>query len=128
MRFPIILTVLGTCLTLGLSPSLSLADTVDTTDAGGAAAADSSNTTGDPTADAGATGGLQVLGGLELGANFNRDGKGSGTQTAVNGYVEAELKHFYIGAFGDLYNTKASAEIDLYFGYRSKTAGASAMR
>lgn len=125
MRFPIILTGLGTCLTLSLS--LSVADTVDTTDAGGAAAADSSNTTGDPTADAGATGGLQVLGGLELGANFNRDGKGSGTQTAVNGYVEAELKHFYIGAYGDLYNTKASDEIDLYFGYRSKTAGASAM-
>lgn len=121
MRFPIIPTALVACLTLGLAPTLSLADTADA--AGSAAAADSSNEGNDAAADAVPTGGLQVFGGLGLGANFNPDGKGSGTQTDVNGYVEAEVNHVYFGAYGDLYNTKLINEIDLYFGYRSETAG-----
>ena len=64
MRFPIIPTALVACLTLGLAPTLSLADTADA--AGGAAAADSSNEGNDAAADAVPTGGLQVFGVLGI--------------------------------------------------------------
>ena len=121
MRSAFISTILVTCLIWGLAPSFSLADTADTPSSGAKAGKSSDNT--DSAADITTSTGLQVFGGLGTGANFNYNGKGSGTQADVNGYVEAELHHFYIGAFGDVYNTKASNEVDLYFGYRSETAG-----
>lgn len=65
-------------------------------------------------------GGVTVLGGVAL--SFAPGGDHA-TRDDVNAYVEGDLANFYLGASTDIYNVKASDEVDLSLGYRNTTAG-----
>lgn len=64
-----------------------------------------------------------VYGGAELEFTYEEEGPGTGTNSYLSGYVEAEVSGVYGGLLGKVANDDLLNEINLYFGYRNETAG-----
>lgn len=63
-----------------------------------------------------------VYGGAELEFLYEEDGPGTGTNSYISGYLEAEKSGFYAGAWAQMANDDLRDEVDLYFGYRNELA------
>jgi hypothetical protein len=64
-----------------------------------------------------------VYGGAELEFTQDEFGEGTGTVTDLSGYVEAEVNGIYAGVLGKVSSEDTLDEVNLYFGYRTETAG-----
>lgn len=63
-----------------------------------------------------------VYGGAEVELTFDELGPDTGTTSYLSGYLEFERRHFYAGIWGQVANDEALSELDVYLGYRNKTA------
>jgi uncharacterized protein (TIGR02001 family) len=63
-----------------------------------------------------------VYGGAELEFTQDEDGPGTGTNSYIAGYVEAETAGFYFGIWAQVADDDLADEVDLYLGYRNELA------
>jgi uncharacterized protein (TIGR02001 family) len=63
-----------------------------------------------------------VYGGAELEFTQDEDGPGTGVDSYLKGYLEAELSGFYAGLYAKVSNESPEDRADVYLGYRNETA------
>jgi uncharacterized protein (TIGR02001 family) len=63
---------------------------------------------------------LSVFSGASLEFKHQPDGAGSGNESSITAYIEAEKAGFYAGLSGSVYDDRTSNEVDLYAGYRQE--------
>jgi uncharacterized protein (TIGR02001 family) len=63
-----------------------------------------------------------VYGGAELEFTHDEDGPGTGLNSALSGYVEAEAGGFYAGIWAKVADDDLTDEINLYLGFRNDLA------
>jgi hypothetical protein len=64
-----------------------------------------------------------LYGGAKLEFRIEEDGPGTGNNTFLSTYLEAESNGFYAGLWGRVVNDELRNEVDVYVGYRNETAG-----
>ena len=63
-----------------------------------------------------------VYGGAAVDFTYEEFGPGSGTTSYLSGYSEIDASGLYLGIWGQLASDDVLDEVDLYFGYRTKSA------